>query len=235
MHAQKSWLTLLASVLILVSALALTSRESAIAVVMPVDRIGISAGFLAIALCITWFYRSSTRSRALIFALLASSVSVLSLASQWRQPVCREFLTFSGPVRLAGTSCYPSRGGPFPTAILIHGSGRETRNEYLFYAKFLSRRGIAAVAYDKRGSGRSSGDTYAGTYADYAADAAAVAHWARTQPFARKERIGFVGFSEAEWVAPQEAELFPSAFYVLVGGSGLSPFAQISEKITIQL
>src|SRR5205814_10582313 len=59
----------------------------------------------------------------------------------------------------------PSGQGPFTAAILIAGSGPHDRDEnvaghrpLLVLADHLTRKGIAALRYDKRGIGKSAGD-----------------------------------------------------------------------------
>ena len=82
----------------------------------------------------------------------------------------REDIDFSnGAVRLAGTLISPARGGKHPAIILVHGSGAENREYILPFARFLIRRGIAVLGYDKRGVGGSTGDWNAASFDDLAA------------------------------------------------------------------
>jgi len=81
-------------------------------------------------------------------------------------------------IRLADTLGIPEGAGPFPAAVLISGSGPQTRDEevfghkvFLVLADALNRRGIAVLRYDKRGTGASSGDDATATFTDVAADA----------------------------------------------------------------
>ena len=64
----------------------------------------------------------------------------------------------SGDVQLAGTLLAPSTAGKHPAIILVHGSGAENREFILPFARFLVRRGMAVLGYDKRGVGGSTGD-----------------------------------------------------------------------------
>jgi len=74
---------------------------------------------------------------------------------------------------------------------------------------FVSR-GIAVLAYDKRGVGQSGG-TYSGdlatdaTIATLAGDAAAAARFVAAQPGIDRSRVGFYGLSQGGWVIPQAA------------------------------
>ena len=60
----------------------------------------------------------------------------------------------SGDIQLAGTLIRPAKAGKVPIVILVHGSGAENRDYMLPWARFLVRRGIGVLAYDKRGRGR---------------------------------------------------------------------------------
>jgi hypothetical protein len=68
----------------------------------------------------------------------------------------------NGDVTLSGTLLLPATKGPHPAIVLGHGSEAQDRNGHVgnirFMADHLARHGIAALIYDKRGSGRSSGD-----------------------------------------------------------------------------
>ncbi len=71
----------------------------------------------------------------------------------------------SGGVKLAGTLTVPQGPGPFPAVLLITGSGPQDRDAasyghqpFLVIADHLSRRGIAVLRVDDRGTGGSAGN-----------------------------------------------------------------------------
>jgi hypothetical protein len=71
----------------------------------------------------------------------------------------REDVRFpSGDFHLAGTLISPATGGKHPAIILVHGSGAQNRESMIPFARFLVRRGMAVLGYDKRGVGGSMGD-----------------------------------------------------------------------------
>jgi pimeloyl-ACP methyl ester carboxylesterase len=132
-------------------------------------------------------------------------------------------------VRLAGTLTTPPGPGLFPAVVLIAGSGPNTRDEpvfghrpFLILADYLTRRGIAALRYDKRGVGGSTGEYGAATTLDFADDAEAAAAWLAAQPGVDPRRIGLIGHSEGGLVAPLAASRdHEIAFIVLLAGPGV--------------
>ena len=73
---------------------------------------------------------------------------------------------------------------------MLHGSGPDTRQGYQLYAEYPARRGIAALAYDKRGTGASSGDWRRATFEDLARDALAGLDSLRLHPGIDSETVG---------------------------------------------
>jgi uncharacterized protein len=132
-------------------------------------------------------------------------------------------VTFTnGNVRLAGTLVAPAPPGRHPVAILVHGSGPATREQILPFARFLVRRGMAVLAYDKRGVGGSSGDWTTASFDDLASDAVAAFSYLKTRPDVDSAHIGMIGVSQAGWIMPLAAVREPRmAFLVSVSGAGV--------------
>src|ERR1700676_3789475 len=100
----------------------------------------------------------------------------------------------NGAVTLAGTLALPRAPARHAAVVLIHGSGPQSRwgtNRYV--ADRFARAGIAALAYDKRGSGDSGGDWRTATYADLARDALAAVALLAARPDIDPARIGVHG------------------------------------------
>ena len=86
----------------------------------------------------------------------------------------REDVRFSnGDIQLAGTLISPITGAKNPAIILVHASGAEDREYLLPLARFLVRRGIAVLGYDKRGVGGSTGNWNTASFDDLAGDVVA--------------------------------------------------------------
>lgn len=122
------------------------------------------------------------------------------------------FNNFAGHNQLAGTLSMPNGKSPFPSVVLISGTGHNTRDEdvwghkvFLVLADALTRKGIAVLRYDKRGVGGSSGDYGAATTADFTSDAQAAVDWLKTRPQIDARRIGVLGHSEGGIIAPAVA------------------------------
>lgn len=129
-------------------------------------------------------------------------------------------------VRLACTLTRPEGRGPFPAAVLVSGSGAQDRDEALLghrpfavLADYLTRRGVAVLRCDDRGTARSTGDFSAALTQDFAQDALAAVAWLRGRNGIGK--VGLIGHSEGGAVGPMVAERDPKlAFLVLLAGPG---------------
>ncbi|MBY0572507.1 MAG: lysophospholipase, partial [Undibacterium sp.] len=131
--------------------------------------------------------------------------------------------------QLAGTYSAPLGRGPFPAVILVHGSGRNTRDEeilghkiFLVLADHLNRQGVAVLRYDKRGTGASKGDYAKATSVDFADDAQVALAYLRGRAEVNQEKIGVIGHSEGGMIAPMLANREQHlAFVVMLAGPGI--------------
>ena len=131
----------------------------------------------------------------------------------------------SGNVRLAGTIMLPDGRGSFPGVVLIGGSGPSDRHNGGFFdilSGHLVASGVAVLAYDKRGAGRSTGRWDTATIDELAADgdAACTALQARA---AVSGAVRVLGHSEGGWVAMRLcSRLRPETPVVLNSSSAVS-------------
>lgn len=159
---------------------------------------------------------------------LAFIAGVLTAADFFRTGRSQEMRFSNGSITLAGTLYLP-RGGtpPYPAVVITHGANEQTRKEGEYYARFFAKNGIAALTYDKRGSGQSGGNVEENSYPELASDAlAAMRHLAAVKEI-DKGKIGFWGVSEGEWVVPIAADSGQAAFVIIVSASGMSPAEQV--------
>jgi len=121
----------------------------------------------------------------------------------------------SDGARLSARLDLPAGPGPHPAIVLLHGSGSDAGTEYLYNGDFFAAHGIAALVYDKRGTGRSEG-TYTFDYEQLARDAVAAVQFLKARSDIDPERIGLAGYSQGGWVAPLAASLSEDVRFVLV-------------------
>jgi uncharacterized protein len=118
-------------------------------------------------------------------------------------------VTFTnGDVKLSGTVVSLRTPGRHSAVVLLQGSGPEVRwgtNRYI--ADQFARAGIAALIYDKRGSGASGGDWKTATYEDLARDALSAISLLRSRADIDPTRIGLHGHSQGGIVAAVAASL----------------------------
>jgi dienelactone hydrolase len=152
-------------------------------------------------------------------------------------PLRREEVRFhNGEVNLRGTLTSPQQGGPHPAVVLVHGSGPEDRDFLGPWVEFFASRGVAALAYDKRGVGESGGDWKKATFADLAGDAVAAVRLLRGRADIDARRIGFFGISQGGWVAPLAARRAGNiAFLILHAGAAVSVAEQGLQSLEQEL
>jgi hypothetical protein len=107
---------------------------------------------------------------------------------------------------LAGTLETPrgAESGPFPVAIIVAGTGPWTRGGFVNIRARLLASGIATLAYDKRGQGRSTG-AFVDTIPAMARDVAAAVAFLRTRRDIDPRRIALLGMSQGGVAAPMVA------------------------------
>ena len=108
----------------------------------------------------------------------------------------------NGAVALSGTLCTPRSPGRHAAVVILQGSGGESRwGTNRFIADQFARSGIAALVYDKRGSGDSTGDWKTSSYDDLANDVLAGIDLLASRPDIDPRRIGLHGHSEGGIIA----------------------------------
>ena len=133
----------------------------------------------------------------------------------------------NGPVTLSGTVCIPRASGRHPAVVLLQGSGGETRwGTNRFIADRFARAGIAALIYDKRGSGASTGDWKMSSYDDLANDAIAGIDLLASRPDIDAKRIGLHGHSEGGIIAPIASVRAPSKVSFIVAEDIVAGFVR---------
>ena len=224
--------------LLAAAALLVIAGASAMSVIVDLRLPQLIVTLAAAALVVWRLRRARTTGRRVVWGAIAAALLIAAFAAGrdlvMAGPV--EEVTFqSNGVTLGGSLYLPRGAGPHPAVVLVHGSGTQPRDEYRFYARQYAARGIAALAYDKRGSGVSEGDTAAASYADFAADAAAAVRLLRARADIRPDAVGLWGLSEGEWVAPLAAVSVNPAFLVLISPSAMTPAQQVRHETAVNV
>lgn len=112
----------------------------------------------------------------------------------------------SGGAQLAGSLLIPSEPGPHPAVVIVHGAEYGTREVYRLIGSHFARRGVAALIYDKRGTGESTGSFAEATFDDLVGDALAGVRLLSDHAAIDSARVGLMGFSQGGWIIAMAAE-----------------------------
>lgn len=155
---------------------------------------------------------AKSRTSGILFVVVASVVTGACAP----RPTEVDVRIPSGSVVLAGTLLLPPTPGPHPGVVIVHGSGSQTRNAYRPIASAFARRGIAALIYDKRGTGGSNGNWQQSPFSALADDAQAAIDFMIRRPEVDSSRVGIWGGSEGGWIAPWVASRSGRVAFVIV-------------------
>lgn len=111
----------------------------------------------------------------------------------------------NGGIKLSGTLFLPAGGAKHAAVVITHGSTPNERSGYRGWARRFAEGGIAALIYDKRGSGKSAGDTRSASMEDLADDAIAGLRFLKQRGDIDPKKIGVAGHSQGGWIAPLAA------------------------------
>lgn len=157
-------------------------------------------------------------------------ICVFCLFGSFLQANTSEEIYFkNGDITLAGTLLMPEGKKSFPAVVFIHGSGQETSDNYLKEAEKWVEQGYAALAYDKRGVGKSQGDANAWNYfsfEDLAGDAAAAVQFLSERLEIDKQKIGFFAASQGGWVAPLAAVKSGKVAFMVIQSASVSTVSE---------
>jgi pimeloyl-ACP methyl ester carboxylesterase len=127
---------------------------------------------------------------------------------------------FNRRVSLSASLYIPTSPGKHAAIVFLHGSGAETRwGGSRFWSDYFARHGVAALIYDKRGTGQSGGNWRQADFGDLAEDALAAVEFLTKLPGIDEREIGVYGQSQGGAIAPLIASKSNSvAFVVSVAG-----------------
>jgi alpha-beta hydrolase superfamily lysophospholipase len=118
----------------------------------------------------------------------------------------------SGKNKLSGTVTIPPGKGPFPSVIIVSGSGPQDRNGktagvgftigYDIIGNKLSNNGFLVLRYDERGIGKSTGNFASASFYDFVSDVKAAIKYLRSRKDVDSKRISLIGHSEGGAIVP---------------------------------
>jgi pimeloyl-ACP methyl ester carboxylesterase len=132
----------------------------------------------------------------------------------------------NGEVTLSGTLLLPLTKGPHAAVVFLHGAGSEGRYGARFLAEYITRHGIAALIYDKRGVGKSTGDWKRSDFSDLAGDAIAGIHFLQQRNEIHPKQIGLYGHSQGGMIAPLIASRSKDVAFIISGAGSAVPVYQ---------
>ena len=167
--------------------------------------------------------------RFFIIALLASALAMTR--GQTAPPfTAKDYQIQSGDVQLSARLYAPPGKKEFPVVVLVTGSGNESVLGEVYtqvIAKAFAKEGIGALAYDKRGTGKSTGKFTGSDFKALGADAASVVRYAHQ--LSNVKGVGVWGISQAGWVIPYALREKPGTnFAILVSPAGVNPHEQVA-------
>ncbi|WP_165819397.1 alpha/beta hydrolase [Flagellimonas aquimarina] len=108
--------------------------------------------------------------------------------------------------------------------IVVHGSAPSRYEDVSFYTKIGTELGMAVLAYDKRGVGKSGGNYQFFSVEEsenwfnlLASDVLACLLWLKHRPELQKTKIGLIGGSQAGWIMPLAASKNKYIDFIIIG------------------
>lgn len=147
----------------------------------------------------------------------------LHLKRALRDPVAvhrEEVTATSGGVALSGTLVRPREGRIVAAMVMVPGRGCASRVGGVRQLELLAAYGIAGVAFDKRGVGRSGGNCRFATIDDLTGDALAAYEVLASRFAGDSTALGFHGNSAGGWVVVRAAARSPRPVDFLVTSVG---------------
>ena len=158
-----------------------------------------------------------TRIGALVAVLVGTSAGPPDPAAR-QGPIVEEVAFPSGKDRLAGVLYRPATPGPWPAVALVMGSGpvdRDYGGAGSAIGRHFARHGVACLAWDRPGVGRSTGDYRGLTFPDRAREALAAVAFLRGRAEIDRDRVGLWGHSQGGMVVPLAASMSADVAFVI--------------------
>jgi uncharacterized protein len=126
-------------------------------------------------------------------------------------------------VKLAGSLLLPRSEIPVPAVVFVHGAGRQTRESYREVGEYFASQGIAALIYDKRGTGQSGG-AYESCepYENLVNDALSAVALLKKRREIAPTQIGIWGLSQGAYISAAAASRSEDIRFIIVVGTDVA-------------
>jgi len=126
-------------------------------------------------------------------------------------------------VKLAGSLLLPICEEPLPAVVFVHGAGRQTRESYLELGEYFASQGIAALIYDKRGTGQSGGayESYE-PYENLVNDALSAVAFLKQRREIAASQIGIWGLSQGAEISAAVTSRSKDIRFIIVVGAAVA-------------
>lgn len=123
----------------------------------------------------------------------------------------------SGPDLFSGKLFLPPGEGPYPAMVILHGGSSNVkahRATSSYYAQKCASKGIAALIFDKRGTGESGGKVSESTFDDSINDAISAVQFLKARDKINPDKIGILGPSQGGRIAALAAARSPEINFI---------------------
>lgn len=126
-------------------------------------------------------------------------------------------------VKLAGSLLLPKSEAPVPAVVFVHGAGRQTRESYREVGEHFASQGIAALIYDKRGTGQSGGAYESHEpYENLVNDALSAIAFLKERREIATSKIGVWGLSQGAYISAAAASRSEDIRFIIVVGADVA-------------
>jgi uncharacterized protein len=155
------------------------------------------------------------------FAIIAGGQKTSAAESGTKSGFVEHQIEFQNQdVKLGGSLLLPSSDVPVPAVIFVHGAGQQTREPYREVGEYFASQGIAALTYDKRGTGRSGGAyESAEPYENLVNDALSAVAFLKQRREIAATHIGIWGLSQGAYISAAAASRSEKVKFIIVVGA----------------
>jgi len=126
-------------------------------------------------------------------------------------------------VNLAGSLLLPGSEVPVPAVVFVHGAGRQTREPYREAGEYFASQGIAALIYDKRGTGKSDGAYESREpYENLVNDALSAVAFLKQRHEIAASQVGIWGLSQGAYISAAAGSRSEDIKFLIAVGSSVA-------------